>query len=183
MAVIVAGVFPSRDQAEGALQTLTNCGFPRESLGVALRVNQAAAARKAGVVPPPSATWLPHHRIVNLKGMGDTLVAGILEECWPKDGSTTPLADALSCLGIQRSRAEWYANQARQGYDLLTARTDDGNRTQQIMDRFGSLRVPAWQRTPSAFPGWLPGGPGYSGLPPQVHEAGVEIPIEPTDEK
>lgn len=285
MAFMVIGVFPSRDQAENAAQALLNSGFHRDSLGAALRLTPAAA-HAGGLAPPASIiTTLPHHRIVNLTGIGDTLLAGTLEECLPKAGSATPLADALTCLGIQRTHAEWFADQARQGYDLVTVRTELADQAQQILDRFGSLHVPAWQRTPGTFttrpaqlsdevsqtqgiptpgsgpappdaaalariqpglevvtqdgyqlgtvqaseancihviacwnlfvpperiqaiePGrivlnvpstqidqidwaacqptsshWQPGGPGISGLPPQQHEAGVNLPIEPAD--
>lgn len=36
----------------------------------------------------------------------------------------------------------------------------------------------AVENTEGVFPGWEPGGPGYSGLVPQTHEDGVNIPGE-----
>ena len=43
------------------------------------------------------------------------------------------------------------------------------------------LSMDAADNTGGAFPGWEPGGPGYSGVVPQQHEDGVNVPSEPEE--
>lgn len=267
MAVIVTGVFPSRDQAEAAVRELRDRRFGSQYIGIALQ-STSPAVRIAGAPTPPAMSifdWLPNHRSTTLAKIGNALVAGQISDCLdrtsPSHDGTSSLTDALTCMGIPQLHAEWYDQEVQQGYSLVTVCTEQQDReAQAIMTQFGSLQVPSSQRTPKETPtasttgrlaqiqqgtdvytsdgykvgtvqesdpscihvlscsnlfvppqrvqnvtndrivlnvphdqmdrfDWTtchpshratyqPGGPGVSGLPPQEHEGGVEIPIE-----
>jgi len=211
MSDLICGVFPSRGQAEEALDALNRAGYDPADLGIVLTVYPKAAARVAGGGPASMRTWVPNEHIVTLPGLGEALVGGTIGHCVDTLGDRANLADALACLGVAPDHALWYQQQVRDGATLVTLFTDDGNRVAEIMRQRGAIqnppvdrdsgdnrvgsnpsaeRNPQWQPssadlsmdaaddTAGAFPGWEPGGPGYSGLVPQQHEDGVNVPSE-----
>lgn len=156
MAVIIAGVFPSRDQAEAAIRELRDRGFDANDVGMVLR---GGIARAAGAGQAPGANtlaWIPDHRTTSIEGAGNVLIAGTISDCAGRQTSnqdTVSLSDALTCMGIERDHAAWYEQQVRQGYNLVTVRTENrGTEAQAIMDQFGAIEVPSRQRTPSQTP-------------------------------
>ncbi|HEX5415788.1 MAG TPA: hypothetical protein VFZ25_08970 [Chloroflexota bacterium] len=195
MIELICGVFPTSGQAEEALAALAQAGFPRLHLGIAKTIDPVAAARSAAAARQPLRTWVPDERIVSLPGLGDTFVGGTIEGCLASPPPAKTLAAALVCLGIFPLHAAWYEDQVRLGATLVTLATEDGDRAAEIMRQRGAVQVPPADRraeppssadvsaavedTETAFPGWEPGGPGYSGLVPQAHEDGVNIPSEP----
>ena len=214
MAELICGVFPSRGQAEEALDALTRAGYNRADLGIALTVYPKAAARVAGGGLASMRTWVPNEHIVNLPGLGEAIVGGTIGQCVDTLGDCASLADALCGLGVAHDHASWYQQHVRDGATLVTLLTDDGNRVAAIMRQRGAIQIPAVERDPGdnrvapnpsaernpqwqpssadlsmdaaddmagAFPGWEPGGPGYSGLVPQQHEDGANVPREPEE--
>lgn len=154
MALLIVGVFRGRDQVEGALRELRNRGFPASEIGFALR---GGMARTAGTVQTPVSetfAWVPNHHASSLRGIGSALVAGMLADCIDREfpgQAQASLADALTCLGVQREHADWYDQKVCEGSDLVIVRTDSrGAEAEGIMEQFGSLEVRSGSRTP----GW-----------------------------
>lgn len=190
MAELICGVFPSRGRAEEALDALSRAGYSPANLGIALTVYPKAAARVAGGGVAPMHTWVPNEHIVNLPGLGEALVGGTIGHCVDTLGDRANLADALGRLGVAPDHASWYEERVRDGATLVTLLTDEGDRVAEIMRQRGAVQVPpssadlyldAVDDTADVFPGWEPGGPGYSGLVPQQHEDGVNVPSEPVE--
>ncbi|HVC33786.1 MAG TPA: DUF2171 domain-containing protein [Chloroflexota bacterium] len=156
MAVIIAGIFPSRDQADAAVRELRDRGFDASDVGLVLRGGVARAAGTAPAPGPNTFAWIPDHRNVTLSGIGSVLAAGTIADCLnrqqPSSGQGS-LTDALTCLGIERPHAEWYGQEVREGYNLVTVRTENrASDARSIMEQLGSIEVPSAERTPSEAP-------------------------------
>ena len=152
MEEIVCGVFPSRGQAETALEALMNAGFSRAALGSALKVTGPAVARAAAGSERNLYTFVPNQRVVDLPQLGNALVGGTIEGCLAGGPAQRSLSDALGCLGIQAEHARWYVDMVRAGNVLITLRTGDSAKAQAIMKQFGSLQVAPVERPPDSKP-------------------------------
>lgn len=163
MAVIVVGVFPSRDQAEAAVRELHDQGFDSANVGLVLPGRVTRAARAALTRGAGSFAWIPDHRGIVFAGIGQAEVAGTIGQCAGQQTPTTGAFDltrALTCLGIEESHAAWYNQQVQQGYSLVTVFTADrAGEAESIMRRFGSIEIPGTERRPAQAPG-LPTGLG-----------------------
>jgi|GEM_PF-3958460 len=148
MTEIVCGVFPSRGQAENALEALIKAGFARPDLGIALKVYLPAAARAAGAGERDLHTAVPNQRVVTLPNVGDTIVGGTIATCLGEESQQRSLDDALARLGIVPSHAAWYADEVCTNHILVTLRTGDPAKAQAVMRQFGSLDVAPAQRMP-----------------------------------
>jgi hypothetical protein len=166
MAVIVIGIFPSRDQVEGAIRTLRDSGFPANDVGLVLRGGLARTAEGRG---QDVFAWVPNHRSATLPDVGNVLIAGSISDCArrqvPHEGQIS-LTDALVCMGIVRDHAEMYDLQIREGYNLVTVRTENrASEAESIMRRFGSIEVPGIRPPPSEE---RPPTPAVVGGPPSA---------------
>src|SRR5579884_2341 len=156
MAVMIAGVFPSRDQAEAALRELRDRGFCPEEIGLAT-LAIPAQARTATAPQTPLAEpfgWIPNHRTVSMSGQKNVLVAGQIADCHQRQVTNQDtVAGLLMCLGVEPEHARWYDQQVCQGYTLITVLTDHrGHEVETIMRQFGSIEVPGRERRPSTTP-------------------------------
>ena len=151
MAVMITGVFSSRDEAEAAVEALRERGLPASNVGLVVRAGAAPAAVRAPL-SESILTWLPSSRMTTLANIGDALVAGQIAECAARERQRQRqirLSDILTRLGIERDHAEWYEQQVAEGYSLVTVRAEDGaEEAQSILRRFGSLEVPSGKRVP-----------------------------------
>lgn len=153
MAVIITGVFPSRDQTEAAVEALRDRGFSATEVGIVLR---GGIARSTVFPTAPDLSpfaWIPSQKATTLAGIGNVLIAGQIADCvarqTPSRGQIQ-LTDALECLGIERDHANWYNQQVAEGYNLVTVRTvGRGPEAESIMQRFGSIDVPPRAQTPA----------------------------------
>ncbi len=278
MAVMITGVFSSRDEAEAAVEALRERGFPASQVGVVVPQGAARAARRARATES-ALTWVPRSQMAMLANIGSAVIAGQIAECATREAqgpAQIHLSDILTRLGIEPEHAVWYEQQVAEGYSFVIVRAEDGAaEAQSIMRRFGSLEVPSGARiprrgaearrpargaptpapsaardlsrvkpgfdvctidgarvgtvqeaspqcihvlccsnlfvppsriqrvtedqvilnvaeadletidwstcAPSTQSEYRPGGAGYSGLPPQEHEPGVELPVDPDE--
>ncbi len=153
MAVIVTGVFPSRDQTEAAVETLRERGFSATDVGIVLRGGIARSVVSPTAPDLSPFAWIPGQVATSLAEIGNVVIAGQIADCaarqTPSRGQIR-LTDALVCLGIERDHADWYNQQIAEGYNLVTVRADDrASEAQSIMRRFGSIDVPSRARAPA----------------------------------
>jgi hypothetical protein len=155
MAVIVTGVFPNADQADAALRALRDERFDPGQVGIMVPGAPVAAQASAGPASAPrSFDWVPGQQSYDLASVGRVALGGQLAAC-AASLMTTPsnwlLTEIIECLGIVGEHAEWYADQVRKGFSLVTVQADERtNAAVAIMRRNGSVEVPSDLRTPEA---------------------------------
>jgi hypothetical protein len=148
MAIVVVGVFPSRGQAQAAVNALHQANYRPAEVGIIAPQPRARAQTAGRRAQEEAFEWIPNHQTVEIGGIGPVLCAGELRNC-PSAGTSSggSVQDILCCIGIAPAHARWYDDQVRQGCELVLVHLEETTRiseAQTIMNRYGSrhLRIP-----------------------------------------
>lgn len=142
MAVIVVGVFLSRNQAESAVRRLRDRGFGPNQVGFAVPVARAVSAGAARGTPE-AFSWITARQEITPPGAAPVQIAGLLTDCAGRTGETS-LSGLLACLGIAPNHARWYERQVGEGRSLVLVRTDSrADEAEAIVRQAGSIVMPA----------------------------------------
>lgn len=162
----IVGLFPSRTEAETAVQRLQAAGFSNESLGVAVKDPSAAGnvdglltpgsedmseeGATAGVVSGAGVGALIGLALVGstlvIPGIGTFLIGGPLAAALAGAGigaASGGIFGALIGLGIPESEAEHYAAGLERGDTLVTVHTTDDRAAEarRVLDEAGARRT------------------------------------------
>jgi hypothetical protein len=151
----VVGLFGHRTQAEAAIRELQDAGFPRGSIGVAMRdrVEQGDLLQDAGSdAAAGAATGAVSGGLVGgligllgsllIPGLGPVVVGGVLASTLTAAGVgavTGGLLGVLVGLGVPEEDARHFDNAIRSGGTLVTV--DAGARTSEALEILGRHEV------------------------------------------
>jgi hypothetical protein len=155
MAQHTEGIFPSREEAEQAIQQLKTAGFDPHHMGLIMRdqgeanalaheqgLRSTAGAATGSVLGGGAGTLLAATGTLVIPGIGPFIAGGILATALA-GGAIGWLAGGLVALGIPHERATYYQHLVEEGWVLLTV--DAGHRggeAREIMRRAGAQAHP-----------------------------------------